>query len=438
MNNDNNENRVDTSEVQAEYSADIISDVDAVPDTKVRRKLNIIPKIICLLFAVLIWYYVMQVDNPDYQQTFNGIKVNLVNSDELTNRGLSIFTGTNYSADLTVSGKKSVISKYTSEDIVVQADILKSYTSPGMQVVDLDVTLPSGLSLVNQDNTISVFVDEKTSVKIPITVDQRTGATTSGDYEPGTLAPEFSEITVKGPKTIVDNVDHATVKADFSEFGVLESTTTTDGTVVLFNKDGDELSSAYLSIDYTTMKVTFPIYLTRELPLTVSYKNGLYNDSNVSVSITPETAQVKGDASYIKKLDNIEVAVIDEKQIEKDKTLTFELVPTDDYTFADDIATVDVKITNVGTITRIYRVTNFSVNKGGKDFKITNEYVDVTLRGPAAKLEAISADDITVRCDLSDFNELSNGEYDATIAISGNPSDVWEIGTYKLTVSVTQ
>ena len=46
---------------------------------KAKRKLNLLPKIVCLFFAVVIWYYVMQVDNPEYKQTISGIKVNLIN-----------------------------------------------------------------------------------------------------------------------------------------------------------------------------------------------------------------------------------------------------------------------------------------------------------------------------------------------------------------------
>ncbi|MBQ7715862.1 MAG: hypothetical protein IJT70_08365 [Clostridia bacterium] len=413
---------------------------DVNTDVKVKRKLNIIPKIVCLVLAVIIWYYVMQVDNPDYKQTFTGIKVNLVNTDELTNRGLSIFTGTSYNADITVSGKKSVINNYTSDDITVNADVFKNYKSAGMQVVELDVTLPNGLTLVDQDNSISVFVDEKMSAKIPVTVDQRTGATTSADYETGTLIPEFAEVTVKGPKTIVENIDHATVRADFSSFGLLESTVTTEGTVSLFNADGDELSSAYITLDYPTMKVTYPISLTKQVKLGVTFKYGYFNDSNVSVEIDPAEVTVKGDATAVKNLDVINIAVIDEKQIEKDKTLTFEITPPDDeYTFADeDFSTASVTITNVGTSTKIFRTTALDVIGGDKSCKISEEYLDVTLRGTPEQLASVSADDIKVTVDLTDYNGSVTGEtlYDATVTLPAKYEGVYEIGSYKLTVSV--
>ncbi|MBR6917538.1 MAG: hypothetical protein IKN38_05080 [Clostridia bacterium] len=440
MNND--KDRVDemtdeavTFDTSADGNAELFNDI------KPKRKLNIIPKIVCLLFAVIIWYYVMQVDNPDYKQDFSDIKVNLVNTDELTNKGLSIFTGTSYSADITVSGKKSVINKYTSDDITIRADVLKNYTSPGTQIVDLDISLPSGLTLVSQDNTISVFVDEKTTVKIPVSVDQRVGATTLADYEAGTLTSEYAEVTVKGPKTIVDTIDKAIVKADFSEFGVLETTIKTSGNVYLYNKDGDEITSAYISLDYPVMDVTYPIYYTKDVALTVSYKYGFYNDENVSVEIVPATVSVTGDASYVKKLDSIEIAVIDEKQINKDMSLTYDLKSTNEYTFTDDsITSATVNITNVGTVTKIFRVTNLEVIGGDNKCEIADAYVDVTLRGTAARLSKLTSDDITLTCDISGYDDSISGEmnFDADVVIEGSPEGVWEIGSYEITVSVNE
>ena len=414
------------------------SESDNSGERKIKRKLNIVPKIVCLFFAVLIWYYVMQVDNPDYKQTFTGVKVSLVNTDELTNKGLSIFTGTNYTAEITVSGKKSVINNYSSDDIVIKADVMKNYKSPGMQTVDLDVTLPSGLTLVSQDNSISVFVDEKTSLKLPVTVDQRTNATTSEDYDSGTLTPEFSEITVKGPKTIVANIDHATVKADFSGFGVLESTITTVGTVSLYSKSGEEVTSPYISTDYSTMRVTYPIYLTKKVPFTVSFKYGYYNDNNVNVVITPAEVAVKGEAAFVKKLESIEIGVIDEKTIDKDKTLTYNLPEFEEFSYIDDISDASVKITNVGTITKTYRVTDLRVNSDGKKCEILNDYVDVTLRGTAVQLAGITSENVSLSVDLSNYDDSLSGEFDfdAVVAINGSSKNIWEIGTYKLTVSV--
>ena len=417
-----------TEEAQVDETASSVQ-------VKQKRKLNIVPKIICLLLAVLIWYYVMQVENPNYQQTFTGVKVTLVNTDELTNRGLSIFNGTNYISDITVSGKKSVINSYTSDDISIKADVLKNYTSPGMQTVDLEVSLPSGLTLIGQDNSISVFVDEKTNRKFTLEIDQVTknSATVTDDYESGTIISDPSEISVKGPKTVMDTIERAVVKADFSKFGKLESTINTEGTVYLYDKDGNEVSSVYIENPYPTVKLTLPVLFEKDAPVNVTFKNGFYNNSNVETTVSPETVRIKGNASDIKNISSIDLPAIDEKTIDKDTmTVTVALDSSDSYTVVDDITSVDVLIKNIGTTTVSYRVTNFVVVGDKGKFAVDNNYVDVILRGAPAALENIDASDITLKCDLSSYSDPPEGKYTAEVMVSGSPAGVWEIGTYEL------
>ena len=404
-----------------------------------KRKLNIVPKIVCLLLAVLIWYYVMQVENPDYQQTFTGVKVTLVNTDELTNRGLSIFNGTNYIADLTVSGKKSVISSYTSDDITIRADVLKNYTSPGMQTVDLEVSLPAGLTLVDQDNSISVFVDEKTSRKFTLEIDQLTknSATITDDYEAGAIIADPAEITVKGPKTVMDDIDRAVVKADFSQFGKLENTISTEGTVCLYDKDGNEVSNVYIENPYPTVKLTQPILLEKDVVLNVTFKNGFYNGTNVATAAVPSSVRIKGNASDIRNVSSIDLPPIDEKTIDKDKTtVTVPLETSELYTVVGDVTSAEVTVTNLGTTTSSYRVTNLTVVGDGGKFTVADDYVDVTLRGPAGTLSGISANDITLKCDLGNYSDPPEGEYSASVVIAGSPAGVWEIGSYELKLEI--
>ena len=40
-------------------------------------------KVLCLLAAVVIWLYVMNVENPDYEQTIESVPVKIINSEEI-------------------------------------------------------------------------------------------------------------------------------------------------------------------------------------------------------------------------------------------------------------------------------------------------------------------------------------------------------------------
>ena len=409
-----------------------------------KRKIRLVPALICLLFAVIIWFYVMQVDNPDYKYVFENITVSIDDQQlmELSNRGLTTFTGTDYSVDITVRGKKSTINRYTSSDIIVTADVLKNYTSPGKQTVELNVTLPDGLTLVDTNKTVTVFIDENTSVKVPVVVNEKHGGTTSKEYEYGALTPQYAEVTVSGPKTKTDNIAYAYVTADFSGTTITSTVTKSDCQVVLYYNDDQPITnpqSEYLSFTPSTMSVTYPVYLTKEVPLTVSYKYGLYNEDNFSYQIEPATVTVKGEPGTIDKIGSISIATIDEKSVEKDDVLTYDLPHSDDYSYVEgtpDKASVEIK--NVGTVVRVFRVTNFNVVPANKNYTVTNDYVDVKLRLPANVADSIGADDVTLTCDVSEYADDSvAGEHTATVSVEGDPDGVWEIGTYTLNVAAS-
>ena len=93
--------------------------------TSGKRKYNIIPKIMCLAAAFVLWLYVMQIDSVDTESTFTGARVYLAeNTSEIESRnGLFVYSGDGTLVNVTVTGRKSVINSYTSDDIRVEADL---------------------------------------------------------------------------------------------------------------------------------------------------------------------------------------------------------------------------------------------------------------------------------------------------------------------------
>ena len=78
--------------------------------TSGKRKYNIIPKIMCLAAAFVLWLYVMQIDSVDTESTFTGVRVYLENTSEIESRnGLFVYSGDGTLVNVTVTGRKSVI-----------------------------------------------------------------------------------------------------------------------------------------------------------------------------------------------------------------------------------------------------------------------------------------------------------------------------------------
>ena len=53
---------------------------------------NILLKVIALLFAVMLWGYVLSVENPEYTKRVRDVEISIVGEDSLNARGLMLLT----------------------------------------------------------------------------------------------------------------------------------------------------------------------------------------------------------------------------------------------------------------------------------------------------------------------------------------------------------
>lgn len=407
-------------------------------EKKKKKGFDLIPKIVCFLIAVAIWFYVMQVDSDDYTEVFSGVDVVLTNTSVIENeRSLFVYSGYGFSVDVKVSGKKSTINKVSAEDIKVTAD-LSEITEAGEHRIPINVSLPTGLSLEETDyNDITVYVDEKGSQAFKITA-KAIGANYSSQFEYGDLVSEYDTVIVTGPKNVIETIDYAVAEADFTSLGIIDETTSSVRSLSLIDKDGNTVQNPYLKLSRSEVKVTLPVYLEKEVPLTVSYLYGYYNEKNVNITFTPPKVTIKGDPAEISHVESITVAQIDEKAISGDITAVYTLEDTDYYSVTGE-KDVSVEIKHVGTVPKTYSVENVNVTAGKNSYEILDESVDVTLRGSAIALSNIEADDIILSVDISEYSKDYSGTVKAPATVSvraDNSNGIYEIGTYSVQIKV--
>ena len=82
---------------------------------------NFILKLVSLLFAIILWIVVVNIDDPDVTRTITGIQVNPldVNVIEDKNQVYTIVSGEK--VDIQVTGPRSQVDKMTKEDFIAEA-----------------------------------------------------------------------------------------------------------------------------------------------------------------------------------------------------------------------------------------------------------------------------------------------------------------------------
>lgn len=83
-----------------------------------RRPRHILAQLMCLLAAVVIWLYVMYAEPPTYDETYRGVRVSVLDSENME------YTGTvDQTLNLRIYGTKAAIAECNTGDIVAYVRI---------------------------------------------------------------------------------------------------------------------------------------------------------------------------------------------------------------------------------------------------------------------------------------------------------------------------
>ncbi len=405
--------------------------------TPVKKKIlhDIVPKILCVLAACILWLYVSQVDSDSYEETFNGVEVELVNTSVIENKsGLYVYNGYGNTVNVTVYGKKSILNRYDSEDIRVYAD-LRDINVSGKHTVPILVDTPAGISLGSlSENNVNVYVDEKTTVELDVKA-KVTGAFIASGCRLDEAVPEYGTVKATGPNEILKDADFARVSL---ELGDISSSMSVIGKIDLVSKNGEMIDLRYVKLDRNEVKVNVPVYTTKEVTLGVDYKYGYFNDGNVNITVVPKTITVKGDPADLEGFDKLSVGTLDEKKFASDDTQSFKINLPDGITSMDDAEVAQVSVVHKGTTIRAYTVESpVIVGDDDVECSLVSPYVTVRLRGTEEELKNTRASDITVKVDVSEYDSGIKGVVTvlAEVIIEGKPG-VYAIGDYPVQVKI--
>lgn len=401
-----------------------------------RKKYDLLPKLFCIIGAFVLWLYVTQVETSDYKETFNGITVELVNTSVLESEaGLHVYSGHGNTVNVTVSGKKSDINRYNSDSILVYADV-SGITEAGKHTVRVTAETPSGLTVSEMSlSAINVYVDEQSTVEVDVRP-KISSAIIGEGCELGELSSEYSLVSVTGPRTVINGIDYAQISLDL---GQVNSSISTIGALQLVGKSDEMIDMRYVQLSRTEMKVNVPVYTTKDVSLKVDYKYGYYNKDNVKITFNPETVRIKGDPKELEKISSVTVGTLNEKAIASDVMQVYILNLPSGVSSVDNVETVNVTVTHVGTTVKTFSVNNIEILGSDKTrCEIQTKTLSVRLRGTEAALEKIKSDDITATVNLSEYGNNVSGTVtvNSEITVSGANGSVYSVGDYPVQIKI--
>jgi len=403
------------------------------------RRFHLVPKLLCILFAFIFWVYVMEVDSPDHEEVFENVAVTVEGATVLDNeRNLSVFSGYETLVDVTVKGQKSVISRYTSEDIKVYVDV-SDVKNSGRTTIDLHFDLPSGMTFVKSSvSEIDIFIDKRTTKNFPVTVDVLHYKLPSDKYARGKAYCDVKNITVTGPESTINEIDKAVVEMDLAGMELTE-TYQMGGTIVLMDQYGQSIETRYVRYA-EDVNVIIPIEVKEYKKIHYNMEHGFFSNSDLTVDIQPKEIMIQGDPSIVSRIEYISISDINEKDINGDYTYTEYIDIPDNVSLVPGqptFVTVDVDLASNFTTKEIH-VDEFEIiTNEGESFEVLDKSVTVTVVGTRGAVNRATSENVKVTVDCRNYSGIS-GTLKVPCSISFDLDEesgiIYEYGSYEVRV----
>ena len=419
-------------------------------------------KIASLILGFMVWYLISSYSDPMKKQTFE-ITIEMTSVDEFEARGKT------YSVDedshtvmVTVRGKRSVIEKMTTNDIRAVADLtqgidlergivdLTTDVETSTMYVPIQVSCPR----ISSDNismspiNLKVYLENITDIECDVTAREAEGGAPERGYEVDTSTENTAryKLKIKGPESLISIIDSSkSVSGVYnasgqSSAGLVDVPVTG---ITIKDRNGDSLSSSQLSLlkfSYNNTALTPDIRDSSlnfgdSILVSLLIQRVVDNVKLVarttgtpewgykidSVTVTPETIQVKGSEEALKELketwDNT-VTLSEAVDVEgrttdiPDQTLPISNSLPDGIVLSStqpDSATVSVKI--LSDLSQVYEVESKDIERRNLADNYTAVFTDTKLElrirndDDSDGGEVLSTEDLVVYADLDGLPE---------------------------------
>lgn len=399
--------------------------------------------ILSLVISTITWVYMSMGTTNDTSVTISNIPIQIELPDQLVNNGLQVFSDTEQTATVTVTGSRAVLGSISTKDITVTA-ATNGIDSAGTYQISLSAvkTNPSAnfqiISTVTPSN-VNVIVDYLRETSFPIQ-ENVVYKVADGYYASTSLASK--NITVSGPQTEIAKI--AKVSASAGLDGILDDSTSATADILLYDKSGNRISTDLLKMEFGTVEASISVLPEKTVKVVPEFMNkpeGL-NLGDDMLSVEPSEILLAGPKKVLDntkniKLESIDFATLSNKRYEyNDQGIN---IPTDCKNISNSTA-AKVVLDLSSLSKKTYTVDSFKVSGLSSEYKadVTQTNMSVTVIGSKKELENLKSSDIECIIDTSDQSgTVGSVQMPVTFKLKGT-STCWVSGSYKANITISE
>lgn len=359
-------------------------------------------KILSVIFAILLWFYVITEQNPVVPKEIT-IPIKITNVETLDKYDMVLLDDPNsFSINLRLKGKKEILDTVNANTINAYADI-SGYRKQGENHVPVVISgIPEGIGITSKANqTVKVNLDKKMVSQRTVTA-KITGNPVAGlAYITPELTP--SEVILTGAESLINKIKAVTVEADIAgaSDNVIKRLP-----VRLLDEQGKDVSGVETNPQYINVNV--PIANTKRVPINLVLEGNVGEGYTISEQpVQPREILVTGDQQVIDSLTAINTTALNINNLVADTELEvkLELPPGVKMVYENEAIKAVLDIQKV--VTNTIEISKLEYRNLSPRYKLaedTSRTITVKLRG-AEDIVNQAAESIVLYVDLRNAKE---------------------------------
>lgn len=398
-----------------------------------RMKNNWPVKLVSLIFAIALWFYVVLEKNPIITMNINDIEVKIKNEEYLKDRNIKIVTPVDPVVNIKISGTRNNVNKVSRSEIVVTADV-RGITEDSA-TIKLNYSVPEEVTLEKvSDEDMKFTFDEVKSIEREVEI-SKTGKLPSENLVELKMEIAPEKIKISGESKELEKIDRIEALLDLS---VITDSRTINSKIEVYDKNGEKMDNLILS--KTEVSISVDVASSKRVPIKVITKNEPEGFKESNIQLNKENVTILGEEKALKKVDIIETEPVDLKDVTNNATLKTRLILPDGISLMNE-ENIEVKLvmsdeTNGSESSQafIIKLDELKITDDELNRKITflseDKEINVMLYGEKEKLEEIKSEDLKLSIDISDLNsgkhevQIKADNIDGVSNIKINPAKV--------------
>ena len=384
--------------------------------TKLKMSLtnNIGLKFLAVLIALVLWLAIVNVNDPEKTITVSNIPISVTNESAITSRDMVYNVKSEQYLNITVSGKRSIVSNLSAEDFRATASLkeLSKVNSIPVDVTTKNASLGRKITIVKQSaQTILVDVENVEEKDFTDLVVEYTGKVADG-YVAGLSSMSTDEVTVKAPTSIIDKIKKVAVRCS------LDGTNTNISKkcpVILYDKNDKEIKLDEIELSDKKIRVNVNVLRAKQVPISTINKDELGKPADGyvvdDVILSSDSITVYGSEESLDSIESLDIQDdIDVSDAKGDVTQNIDVtgkLPKGLSVSGESTITVKVLIKKLITRTFEYDASEVSLNdlSSDLDVQLVTKKVKVTLQGEEEVISQLTKDDMAISADLGKVKE---------------------------------